>query len=143
MSASLTYASQLHTYNPTWECFFREVFGLAGAIATEFPEHESRCEFETTDEYSETVKMFSDILENGPKSPKRETKEIVIRLPISVHEWMVDRAKREGYATLTKYALHKLLAGCLEPNNGRNGTLGGLSIDEEVPMETPCGNQSI
>ncbi len=134
ISASLSYATQLHTHHPNWECFFREVFGLLGAIETEFPTYESRLAFEDTDDYAETVKMFSDTLDNGHKPPKGDTKEVVIRLPISVHEWMADRAKREGYGTLTKYAMHKLLAGCLEPNNGRNGTLRGLSnADQKVP----------
>lgn len=127
VSASFGYAVQLHSLSPTWELFFREVFGLLGAISKEFPLIEDRQEFEKTNEYRETVKMFHDILEDGPKPPKCETKEIVIRLPLSVHEWMVDRAKREGYGTLTKYAQHKLLAGCLEPNNGRNGTQRGLT----------------
>ncbi|HUT12194.1 MAG TPA: toxin-antitoxin system HicB family antitoxin [Thermoguttaceae bacterium] len=103
-------AQSLYTQSPDWMTFYREVFGLQGAIRQRFPTRSQLDEFEQTEAYREIQEMLAKLREHKPPvtNPEEPTQAITVRLPKSVHEALRVEA-HEHRTSMNKLCISKLL----------------------------------
>ena len=75
--------------------------------------------FEQTEEFAELQRMLKILRQRKrePNSPDaEETKVITVRLPASMHEWLIEEA-REGNTSMNRLCITKLLQVLSEEEN--------------------------
>jgi predicted HicB family RNase H-like nuclease len=104
---------------PDWVTFFREMLGVNGVARTIFTDQESLTAFETTGEYVEIQQMVAQLRARANTlRPDEPTRVITIRLPLSLHESLMDEAHARR-TSVNKLCISKLLQmvdGELVPN---------------------------
>jgi len=103
-------AESLYAESPDWMTFYREIFGLRGAVRQEFPTRSQLDRFERTQAYREIQAMLAKLRERKPSDaePEEPTQVVTVRLPKSLHEALRDEA-HERRTSMNKLCISKLL----------------------------------
>ena len=104
------FAKTLHSQQPDWVTFYREVLGLHGIVRQTFRTRDALTEFEQTDAYRGIQGMLTELRGKGPvpADPQEPTQVITVRLPKSLHEALREEA-HENHMSINKLCISKLL----------------------------------
>lgn len=95
-TAVLQVAERLHSMQPEWVVFFREVLGVDGIVRRTFSDPDALTRFECTPQYARIREMLDELRGRQRESTARvETQRVVtVRMPKSLHESLKDEAGR-------------------------------------------------
>ena len=129
----LEVARALHSQQPDWVTFFREVLGLEGLVRQAFLAPAELACFEQSTAAEEIQQMLKQLRECPASPPKalEPTQMITVRLPRSLHKALCEEAQ-EHHTSLNKLCISKLLQAIDEqfvPNSG------SVAIDGPVEKE--------
>lgn len=80
-------ADALNQQAPHWVTFFREIFGVDGAVTKLFPD--DRKWFEDTEDFAELQQMMRALRRGQEEKPvSQPMRMITVRLPADVHEFL-------------------------------------------------------
>jgi predicted HicB family RNase H-like nuclease len=87
-TAVLHVAERLHSMNPEWVVFFREVLGVDGIVRRTFSDPAALLRFECSPQYARIREMLDDLRSRQRDRPaNREAQRVVtVRMPRSLHE---------------------------------------------------------
>ena len=112
-TAVLHVAERLHSMNPEWVVFFREVLGVDGIVRRTFSDPAALLRFECSPQYARIREMLDSLRVRQQQRPSdRETQRVVtVRMPRSLHETLKAEAEqmRVSINTLCISKLMKLL----------------------------------
>jgi predicted HicB family RNase H-like nuclease len=112
-TAVLHVAERLHSMNPEWVVFFREVLGVDGIVRRTFSDPAALLRFECSPHYARIREMLDSLRVRQQQRPSdRETQRVVtVRMPRSLHETLKAEAEqmRVSINTLCISKLMKLL----------------------------------
>jgi predicted HicB family RNase H-like nuclease len=112
-NAVLHVAERLHSMNPEWVVFFREVLGVDGIVRRTFSDPDSLLRFECSPQYARIRELLDALRIRQQERPSdRETQRVVtVRMPKSLHETLKSEAEqmRVSINTLCISKLMKLL----------------------------------
>ncbi len=131
----LEVARALHSQQPDWVTFFREVLGLEGLVRQAFLAQAELARFEQSPAAEEIQQMLKQRRESPASPPKalEPTQMITVRLPRSLHKALREEAQ-EHRTSLNKLCISKLLQAIDEqfvPND--------RSVAIDVPFEKEDG----
>lgn len=108
--AVLQVAERLHSMDPEWVVFFREVLGVDGVVRRTFREPESLVRFECSPEYARIRELLDDLRNRQRDRPaEREAQRVVtVRMPRSLHETLKAEAE-EMRVSINSLCISKLL----------------------------------
>lgn len=106
----LSVAKALYEQEPDWVIYFREIFGVNGAIRQTFKSTDDIAAFQNTTEFSEIQEMLND-LRNRSNQPheKKTIKVVTVRMPKELHSHLTEQSKRQN-TSINKLIISKLLA---------------------------------
>ena len=111
--AVLQVAERLHSMEPEWVVFFREVLGVEGIVRRTFSDPSALVRFECSPEYARIRELLDDLRNRQQSRPsERETQRVItVRMPRSLHETLKAEAEklRVSINTLCISKLMKLL----------------------------------
>jgi hypothetical protein len=118
---ALRVADELYRQKPDWLVFFREMFGVEGAIAKLFPTPEERAAFDASQEHAEIHRKMAELRAQSVLrldiEDREPTRVITVRLPKSIHEAL--RAEAHARQTsMNKLCIAKLIHIFDEPAEG-------------------------
>lgn len=93
------FARRLELQQPDWLSFFREIFGVEGAVRRLFPLPELVEAFDRSAASAEILAIMNRLrAQNIPAPPeaKEPTRMITVRLPASIHESLLSEARLRG-----------------------------------------------
>jgi hypothetical protein len=93
------FARRLELQQPDWLSFFREIFGVEGAVRRLFPLPEQVEAFDRSEASAEILAIMNRLrAQNIPTPPeaKEPTRMITVRLPASIHESLLSEARLRG-----------------------------------------------
>ena len=102
-------AEELFQQRPDWIIFFREIFGIQGALLTQLKTPKERREFEVTDEYARIQQMLTELKEAAVDQSQK--KEPIKVLPIRVSKQLHLALKQESHdfwTSVNKLVIEKL-----------------------------------
>ena len=112
-TAVLHVAERLHSMDPEWVVFFREVLGVDGIVRRTFCDPAALLRFECSPQYARIREMLDGLRVRQQQRPSdRETQRVVtVRMPRSLHETLKAEADqmRVSINTLCISKLMKLL----------------------------------
>lgn len=103
-------ATDLFNSNPDWPTFFREIMGVDGIIRRTFTRNDDLQTFYRSDIYRRISGLINKLRATSPQhdNESEPTRVITIRMPKSLHTWLVDESHL--YRTsMNKLAITKLL----------------------------------
>ncbi|MEI7781907.1 MAG: toxin-antitoxin system HicB family antitoxin [Planctomycetota bacterium] len=108
--AVLQVAERLHSMEPEWVVFFREVLGVDGVVRRTFREPVALVRFECSPEYARIRELLDDLRNRQRAQPaERETQRVVtVRMPRSLHETLKAEAD-EMRVSINTLCISKLL----------------------------------
>lgn len=105
---ALRVAQDLAAQAPEWPLFFREIFGVDGAIARLFPDPSSRGRFYQTAEYGAIRGLLAELRRQAPEPPERHpTRVITVRVSAALHEALRNEAYQKQ-TSMNKLCIQKL-----------------------------------
>jgi len=134
-TAVLHVAERLHSMNPEWVVFFREVLGVDGIVRRTFSDPAALLRFECSPQYARIREMLDGLRVRQQQRPsERETQRVVtVRMPRSLHETLKAEAEqmRISINTLCISKLMKLLDE--QEQRDLAGLRGGFEQAETMP----------
>ncbi len=119
-------AQALYETDPDWLTFFREIFGVDGAIRRVFLDPDELSRFERSDACQRIRGLMNDLRGRRRIPEEREPeKMITIRLPASIHSYLLSEAEARG-TSMNKLCIARLVQMMDEPTG-----------DEADPPATP------
>jgi predicted HicB family RNase H-like nuclease len=108
--AVLQVAERLHSMDPEWVVFFREVLGVDGVVRRTFRDPESLVRFECSPEYARIRELLDNLRNRQRDRPaEREAQRVVtVRMPRSLHETLKAEAE-EMRVSINTLCISKLL----------------------------------
>ena len=108
--AVLQVAERLHSMDPEWVVFFREVLGVEGVVRRTFQEPDDLIRFECSPEYARIRELLDDLRNRQRDRPaEREAQRVVtVRMPRSLHETLKAEAE-EMRVSINTLCISKLL----------------------------------
>lgn len=108
--AVLQVAERLHSMDPEWVVFFREVLGVDGVVRRTFPEPDDLIRFECSPEYARIRELLDDLRNRQRDRPaEREAQRVItVRMPRSLHETLKAEAE-EMRVSINTLCISKLL----------------------------------
>jgi predicted HicB family RNase H-like nuclease len=108
--AVLQVAERLHSMDPEWVVFFREVLGVDGVVRRTFQEPDALIRFECSPEYARIRELLDDLRNRQRERPaEREAQRVVtVRMPRSLHETLKAEAE-EMRVSINTLCISKLL----------------------------------
>jgi predicted HicB family RNase H-like nuclease len=108
--AVLQVAERLHSMDPEWVVFFREVLGVDGVVRRTFQEPNALIRFECSPEYARIRELLDDLRNRQRERPaERESQRVVtVRMPRSLHETLKAEAE-EMRVSINTLCISKLL----------------------------------
>lgn len=108
--AVLQVAERLHSMDPEWVVFFREVLGVDGVVRRTFQEPDDLIRFECSPEYARIRELLDDLRNRQRERPvEREAQRVVtVRMPRSLHETLKAEAE-EMRVSINTLCISKLL----------------------------------
>jgi predicted HicB family RNase H-like nuclease len=108
--AVLQVAERLHSMEPEWVVFFREVLGVDGIVRRTFRDPAALVRFECSPEYARIRELLDELRNRQRARPaERETQRVVtVRMPRSLHETLKAEAE-EMRVSINTLCISKLL----------------------------------
>lgn len=108
--AVLQVAERLHSMDPEWVVFFREVLGVEGVVRRTFQDPDDLIRFECSPEYARIRELLDDLRNRQRDRPaEREAQRVVtVRMPRSLHETLKAEAE-EMRVSINTLCISKLL----------------------------------
>lgn len=138
-SAVLQVAERLHSMEPEWVVFFREVLGVEGIVRRTFSDPATLVVFECSPEYARIRELLDDLRNRQQARPaERETQRVItVRMPRSLHETL--KAEADGMrVSINTLCISKLLK-ILDEGGRRSlvadGPASGLGLPEGAPRQ--------
>lgn len=134
-SAVLQVAERLHSMEPEWVVFFREVLGVEGIVRRTFSDPSSLVRFECSPEYARIRELLDDLRNRQQARPaERETQRVItVRMPRSLHETLKAEAEnmRVSINTLCISKLLKILDDGERRNLASDRTAAETDLSEQ------------
>lgn len=94
--AVLEVAERLHSMDPDWLVFFREILGVDGIVRRTFSDADALIRFECTPEYARIRELLDALRQKQRDLPaERESQRVVtVRMPRSLHETLKAEAEQ-------------------------------------------------
>ena len=106
----LKLAKEFHAQSPSWVIFYRDIFGVGGAIDRFFPEVADRERFHKTSVYLEIASLLTDLRTTATeKLSKHENVQLItIRVPDSLHK-VLQAESTANNISMNALAISKLI----------------------------------
>jgi len=123
----LAIAEELYRQSPDLGTFFREIFGVGGAVCSKFPTLDEREEFHKTEEYGHIRAMMAKLNPNTASEPNH-----TLTIRCSKRQHTKFRAEAMGfYISMNKLAIFKLQ----QPVDA--DLLGAISEEKAISIRLP------
>lgn len=103
-------AEDLYRQAPDWVTFFREVLGVDGIVRKALADQDLLTRFEVSEEQASIQRMLKNLREKrtAGDNETEPTRVITVRLPKSVHEFLITEAGEKS-VSMNKLCISKLL----------------------------------
>ena len=104
-------AAEMFKESPHWVTFFREILGVEGVMRRLVTEQSDLQAFEQSEEFAAIQQMLADLRHRKRSETGNDdepTQVITIRIPSSMHKWLLDEAKVAN-TSMNKLCITKLL----------------------------------